>query len=57
MPPVATPAEHPLEVRYGMTRRFHAVVYDEVTATEVLILSVVHPRGRPRPWRRRLNTP
>jgi len=45
------------EVRYGMTRRFVAIVYYEVTATEVVILSVQHYRSNRRPWRRRLNTP
>lgn len=45
------------EVRYGMSRRFRAVVHYEVTATEVVILSVVHARSNRRPWRRRLNTP
>ena len=37
------------EVRYGFTRRFRAVVYYEVTATEIVILSVGHPRSNRRP--------
>ena len=45
------------EVRYGFTRRFRAVVHYELTATEVVSLSVVHARSNRRPWRRRLNTP
>jgi hypothetical protein len=34
-------------------RRFQYVVHYEVTATEVVILSVVHARRRSAVWRRR----
>ena len=42
------------DVRIGRTRRFRAVIHYEVTATEVVILSVVHARSRYRPWPGRL---
>jgi len=45
------------EFRIAATRRFRAKVVYEVTATEVVILSVVHARSNRRLWRRRLNTP
>lgn len=45
------------EIRVGLTRRFPVLVHYEVTATEIVVLSVVHTRSRSRPWRRRLNSP
>ncbi len=42
------------EVREGMTDGFPYRVAYEVTATEVVILSVIHAHRRTRPWRRRL---
>ena len=44
------------EVRVGLVRRFPVLVHYEVTATEVVVLSVIHARSRSRPWRRRLNS-
>lgn len=42
------------EVRVAPMRRFNYVVHYEVTATEVVILSVVHARRRAAEWRSRL---
>ena len=42
------------DVRVGMPQRFPALVHYEVTATEVVILSVGHASRRAHPWRRRL---
>ena len=42
------------EVRIGSTRRFEAVILYEVTATQVVVLSVSHKRSRRPPVRRRL---
>jgi len=42
------------DVRIGLTRRFRAVIAYEVTATHVIVLSVIHKRSRRQPWRRRL---
>jgi hypothetical protein len=42
------------EIRVGMPKRFSILVHYEVTATEVVILSVVHARSIRRPWRRRI---
>jgi plasmid stabilization system protein ParE len=42
------------EIREGYLGRFPFLVHYEVTATEVVILSVVHARSRFRPWRQRL---
>ncbi len=42
------------EVRVAPMRRFSHVVHYEVTATEIVILSVVHARRRAAPWRHRL---
>ncbi len=41
-------------VRIGPTRRFKAVLVYEVTATQVVVLSVSHRKSRRRPWRQRL---
>ncbi len=42
------------EIREGYLGRFPFLVHYEVTAAEVVILSVVHARSRHRPWRGRL---
>ena len=45
------------EIRVGLTRRFPVLIHYEVTAMEIVVLSVVHARSRSRPWRSRLNSP
>jgi plasmid stabilization system protein ParE len=47
-------APHGHDVREARVPGFLYVVVYEVTATEVLILSVTHARSRQNPWRRRL---
>jgi plasmid stabilization system protein ParE len=42
------------DVREGKTSRFPATVVYEVTATEIVILSVTHAHSIRQPWRRRL---
>ena len=42
------------EVRVAPMRRFNYIVHYEVTAAEVVILSVVHARRRAALWRHRL---
>ena len=42
------------EVRVAVVRPFLVLLTYEVTATEVLILSVTHARSVRQPWRRRL---
>src|SRR5262245_13868406 len=42
------------EIRVGMPKRFPILGHYEVTASEVVILSVVHARSINRPWRRRI---
>lgn len=43
------------EIRVALMNGFPFLVHYEVTATEVVILSVVHARSRNRPWRHRLD--
>ena len=45
------------ELRIATTHRFRAKVVYEVTATEIVILSIVHARSNRRPWRNRLDNP
>jgi hypothetical protein len=42
------------EIRQTRVPRFHALITYEVTATEVIILSVTPARSTRQPWRRRL---
>ena len=42
------------EVRQVQVRPFQVIMTYEVTATEVIILSVTHARSVRRPWRQRL---
>lgn len=42
------------EVRVGRAKPFEVIAFYEVTATEIVILSVVHARSRRWPWRQRL---
>ncbi|MCI0700138.1 MAG: type II toxin-antitoxin system RelE/ParE family toxin [Planctomycetia bacterium] len=42
------------EIRETLVPRFLVRMVYEVTATEVVILSVTHARSRRQPWRRRL---
>jgi ParE toxin of type II toxin-antitoxin system, parDE len=43
------------EIREGMTERFPYIVVYEVTASEIIVLSVTHSAKRIRPWRKRLD--
>jgi plasmid stabilization system protein ParE len=42
------------EVRVGRISRFLVLMIYEVTATEVIVLSITHARSVRQPWRRRL---
>ncbi len=42
------------EVRVALVHRYRYLVYYEVTATELLILCVVHGKRGSHPWRQRL---
>ena len=43
------------DVRFRRVNRFSYLIYYEVTATEVIILAVVHAHRSQRVWRRRLS--
>lgn len=52
--PRAGRAANSREVRVAPVHRYPYLIYYEVTATELLILSVVHAKRRWHPWRQRL---
>lgn len=42
------------EIREAFLKRFQYLVHYEVTATEVVVMSVIHAKANARPWRQRL---